>query len=722
MIFAFFLLSIIAYAFFLKRVVLNEENIFFSLLASFVLTPVFFSAVLLVLLALMPGRPELYFQVVGFAVFMLPVYYLRFLKVYFREAVLSIKDNLLLSVVVFGVLVAMVYVFIKPYPALGSDMLQYYSVGEDMFYNRALYQVGSQTIGNRILLVAHPPLFPAFLSFLFFLNSNLVDSANLFYSHLFLLIVIASVYNKRNILGFVVLLAVLIVGNVSLTLILRNSGIDGFRFNLFAISLLLFGRLKLKYTIPKFLLFIVSVSFGFGSHSSGVLFLILMVIIYLLLMSSRSLKPRIFDCFLIVLFCSATTGLFYLNNIIVRGYIVSDTFEVLENLDYYKFLPFERNVYNFKTILRNGLFPWLNFKYYGVGFYFFLVLVFVSLPYILKTVFSALCFKYKAKDDKLEYLLFYFGFLSVVIISVLKGEALVIKNIRYLLTPYFAMIIYSGFLFSNICEKLFSYGLNILKDVKKFLLANLNILKDVKKFLLANLKNILLVFAFVALLFPSLIKINIQGKKDYKYLSKLESSVPIEAGARVISFYPFSVSKLNFHLILYYSDEINGMWKAKTSQEVYDYLKTLKIDYIVLYYYTISGIEKSVLQSFLNDVRFIELESKGMLQIYKIRKKPLPSTAFKRVFEKDFEVFMKKGKGNSIQIALAEGLYSVNCVNLAGIASLLVYHNGTTNKTYVMEKKFSFLMQAEGGNVSFSFKAFKESANVKCVIDKIIYV
>ncbi len=601
----------------------------------------------------------------------------------FKQSILTeIKRNGLLKLpIVFSILaLAYTIILIRPF---GSDLMDYYQIGKLLYQKKALIYQGMIVNENNAFSahVFHPPFYTLVLS----LGHIIQGSADYFrvnnyisayYSVLFLSMMLV-LMRKKYLLGFCVLIFSLLTSVYACTVFILPNGLDPFRFSYFLLAFALLNtRIKAR-TTNTLILFALSLATCLAVHSSGLLFTLLILIIYLASYVEHSIAKKYMNVLTIALIAFALGGIQYAVNLYHIGKPISDTLPIWDNFNYQHYMRFERNLFSIEHMLHVIFNQFFAFDKSTYGYLFFLalclgVLNIKSYFLELKQAFlNCLAIKQKPLQAYSEHFLFILGFYSVVLISIFANQELIVKNFRYLFTVYPSIILFvyaalerftikkllhwknkSLLLVSHLYNRILLWGKSV--PYTHFIFLGLGI--GLSGLLFKYMRVSYGVYSFTPSTFQAQNKnqnLNhlMPGMGDVVHYISQNISPPQSIlafdNAQLYQFFPSL--KIYTHL----DDRLLSLYQFETPDDLYHALKKQQIEGIFVSYYRPSILMQSQFSKLLADPKYVTLAvHKGNYLFYRLNHAPQKENATKPV--KKLTSSLGAGSSQMLELDLAE--------------------------------------------------------------------
>ncbi|MEZ4979960.1 MAG: hypothetical protein R2772_11800 [Chitinophagales bacterium] len=426
--------------------------------------PVFLSFVLSILLVILPNQTAQFYLAVTLLILFCPfVFFPTQFKLlsatikYLIKEFAEILCQFNLTSMVFYFFIAVIFLlFLNAliFPLTGNDSLEYAQVGRILFneHNLSIYPVlDSSSTRGFYAPWSHPPAYVV-LHFWGFLIQGSADYAGVirFTAPYFLVATALTLAHfAGSIRSYAGCMAALVY--VSTPMVFwggLDGSVDPLRIATFfsAILAIYIFRHRDKWELSVLVLLLV---FALYSHSINILILPIFLALFPLLRSG-SWKSRL--SYVAVIACiSVLLTPSYFKNIYLFGNVVSDMPDLwaLDHLQYKEYFAIERGIDGIARKIVNGVLKgWSNLQLFGITYWLFLISTIAWLLGKYKQ-FGKEIKKLHSRSYTLDLslmsftLLIVIGFYSGVILSVLLGLDILIKNARYLLVaqPFISLFI-----------------------------------------------------------------------------------------------------------------------------------------------------------------------------------------------------------------------------------------------------------------------------------------
>jgi len=342
-------------------------------------------------------------------------------------------------------------------PLMQNDALEYAMVSRELYFERdlSIYPLlnSSSNVTGFYGPWTHPPLFVAgqYMSRVIFGADELTSSLRLlapwFYiSTCFLIYSSATIFNR-----YAGVVAVLIfISSPLLFLGVGQSLIDSLPvagMSLVMVSLAFFRRDDLLSQVLRG----VILGIALWTHSGAILLVPLLLLNICMLNGLKYYKKSMWQCGVVLLTALLVSFWPYLNNIRHFGAPISDNPQVfaLGELNWAEYFLFSRGISSVPEQIQYGLFKgWSMLEAYGIAFWVSLLgLFFYFRRAATKRLFYLIGVSgvSTARYYLGSLIVFYMGYLLGILLSIVIGIDLMIKNERYLLILLPVVSIYSGY-------------------------------------------------------------------------------------------------------------------------------------------------------------------------------------------------------------------------------------------------------------------------------------
>lgn len=420
---------------------------------SFYLTPALNAGVATLLLALAPGHGHAFYlaAILGFnlgllalSVHGLPAFLARLAEETRHRAAWKLSALAFLLIFFFHA------ALVRP---LGNDVTEYLEIGK-VFYNAKslFYPVLPFAPANAFdSHSTHPPLLMA----LFFIGYLLQGTAEHIQTHHLILAffntaligMLLTIMRKNLPLAAGLSILCLFQAKYPTLSLLMPRGIDALRIGYFLFAYSCLEEYLTGSRVGRLLLGL-SLGFALGTHSSGLIVLLLFVPTFWLLSRETSARDRLAALAAVFGIAVAAGGWQYLANLLHHGKLISDDTRLWLAFDYDRFLRYERDLYSpqlmWGAFLDQFRIPNPTFGYTVPVFVACLVLRaksgIANLGALLRNAWT----RTRAPiPTHYAYLIFALGYWSALALSIAADKTLLIKNYRYVLTAFPFMLVAS---------------------------------------------------------------------------------------------------------------------------------------------------------------------------------------------------------------------------------------------------------------------------------------
>ncbi|XVN42179.1 MAG: hypothetical protein RCG15_05780 [Candidatus Rickettsia vulgarisii] len=534
----------------------------------------------------------------------------------FREFFIEItnvsKKNFLIKYIIALsiIFVVSIAIFATPY---NNDILEYFEIGKIFYKEKHIFYPVLPHYSENLFSshASHPPFFTILQSLCFLIQGTtkyhfISNCLHGFYIFLFIIIML-TIMQENLVLAVVCLFCGIFTSHYAYYAYFYPSGLDIFRltYHLFA-----FFTLQQLISKPESKILVVFLGIFCGlslcTHSSGLLFFILILPIFLATYTPKNISSKYYALITTILIAIVIGGWQYLINIYHYGSPVSDDVLLWSKHGYHSYMRYERDLY----CLRNMLNKFLKLFYpsdleYG---YFYFVLSILGVLTVKKQICelkNAFLNFFSLQNTSLAwympYLLYIISFYSVVLLSISLRQDLIIKNFRYLLSPYpFVIIVtYALIPFLPIIKEIWECLKKIPVIILKFLQFNK---------LLALLTVLFVVWSPLLFLFVNKkLENSIQSLSTVKiveYLSQnLSENEVVFAFDRANLYNSLPNAKINFYL----DDSTIGYFDITNIKELYDTLKRNNVKYIFTASYRPFILNKSAFSNLIASPVYTEI-------------------------------------------------------------------------------------------------------------------
>ena len=643
-----------------------------SVLYSFILTPALNIASLLLLYLFFPHQANNFYLtvilIINFSLVSLSfIYDKQKITGFYGELINDCKQDYWFKLILGIFTLVFISCFIRIRP-VDSDILEYFEIGKVFYKIKAwFYPVLPYYPENYFSSNAsHPPFFSLLQAFAYLIQGASdyyrVHMLILAYYMVTLFLLLLTIMKDHLVAGFLVIVAALISSRYAALMFLLPLGLDTFRLTYFMFSLCLLQYLA-QFPANKKLLFMFSLSLGLSltTHSSGLLFLLLVIPIFLAVYTPDSRAEKYKGLLWVLCISCLLGGWQYIYNFHTLGKFISDDVLLWSKYGYEFHMRYERDLYSFHKLLSRFL---EQFRLQGTGYgYFyalFFLLCFFNISFIFKQLKSAVLNIFSYKKEKLEpffvYILFIFGFLMVELISIILGNSLIVKNYRYLLTTYPALIV--SILFLSFRLRVFDFLMNSnqLKKLGLSLVVCTLLFQQAIFFsnrMLVSLGYQNLKFTPRAYLTqqntPSLDAFQPGHAEILSYLEKnMGKEDVIFAFDRGQLYGYLTEAKINFYL----NDSTVDLFAEKTKEALYLALKERGIKFIFVSYSKPFILTQSVFSDLLVDPNYVKLViNKGSNELFELNSNQKSSDFFGDSLESN-KVHLNENESKTIQFSL----------------------------------------------------------------------
>ncbi|MCC8417590.1 MAG: hypothetical protein LN588_03675 [Rickettsia endosymbiont of Bryobia graminum] len=373
-------------------------------------------------------------------------------KNFFMAIIIAGKKDLLFKyIIALGIIfLVSIAMSLTPY---NNDILEYFEIGKVFYKEKTLlYPVLPHYSANLFSSHAsHPPFFTLLQSLCFLIQGttkyHLINNfLHGFYLFLFIIILL-TIMQKRIILASAYIVLGIFTSNYIMYVYFYPSGLDIFRLTYFLFTFFVLQQLILKPQ-SKVLIILLGIFCGLSllTHSSGLLFIILILPIFLATYPSKNTSSKYYALLIFSFISILIGGWQYLVNLYNYGSPVSDDVLLWSKYGYHLFMRYERDLYNINSMFKK-LLELLSLSSSSYGYFYTIFVVFSifrikQILYNSKNAFLNVCnLQSVSLAWYMPYFLYILGFYSIVLLSILFNQDLIIKNFRYLVSPYPFVII-----------------------------------------------------------------------------------------------------------------------------------------------------------------------------------------------------------------------------------------------------------------------------------------
>lgn len=338
------------------------------------------------------------------------------------------KDLLLKYIIALGIIfLVSIATSLTPY---NSDILEYFEIGKVFYKEKTLlYPVLPHYSVNLFSSHAsHPPFFTLLQSLCFLIQGttkyHLINNfLHGFYLFLFIIILL-TIMQKHLMLAVICIFCGIFTSNYAYVVYFHPSGLDTFRltYNLFA-----FFTLQQLISKPenKVLIVLLGIFCGLSlcTHSSGLLFFILILPIFLATYPSKNTSSKYYALLIFSFISILIGGWQYLVNLYNYGSPVSDDVLLWSKYGYHSYMKYERNLNGLRNML-NKLLELLSLSSSSYGYFYTIFVVFIifiikQILYNSKNAFLNVCnLQSVSLAWYMPYFLYILGFYSIVLLSI----------------------------------------------------------------------------------------------------------------------------------------------------------------------------------------------------------------------------------------------------------------------------------------------------------------
>lgn len=647
-----------------------------------------------------------------------------------------------ISIAFVFLMLAFMMMLIRPF---NSDILDYFEIGKVFYHEKALIYQGSLFYSPNAFEahVFHPPFYTLLLSLGYLIQGSSdylrVNSYISIYFMLSFMTLMLVIMRRNYVVGFLLLMFALFSSRYALSVYVLPNGLDAFRFSYFLLSFSILRELVILRTASLQVLFALSLAASLSVHSSGLLFIVLMLVIYLSVYIEKNLATKYLNSLKIVVFAACLGGVSYAANLYHIGKLISDDTPLWSQFDYYTFMNYERNIFSQKDMF-NVIFQQffsLNRDAYGMQFFVFLsILVLKFKTYLIEFKQAFLnCFGGKQKPllSYSEHYLFIVGFYLVLVVSIFAKQDLIIKNFRYLFMVYPSLIVFTYAAVENITWsnlELWSQQ----QTNKKYV-----IFDKITKY---RQFSFMAACFFVACIFCWHINSYFSNRSftlnEFKHQDKGQNLKKLLPGMSDIiqylqrhvlpedSVFAFERGQLyqffpNLKIYHHLNDQFINFYKLKSKKDLYDALRERHIHYIFVSSYRPSIVFQSKFSELLVDPRYITMVvNQGSYYLFKLNDRIEAPPHLELV--NSLKVSLLPMKSDILNFKLQRNkqyLVRISSSEVKAFYSIKAYGNYSVAEfTYNADSEFSFLtdnMKIDDNVVVFYLKV--ESKDKKVDLD-----
>lgn len=623
-------------------------------------------------------------------------------------------------------------------PPIGNDILEYFEIGKIFYKEKAIiYPVNPHYLDNLFSSHAsHPPFFTVVQS-LGFIIQGFADSFFInqllsgYYLLLFFLLLTALLKDKLFI-GFVLINLSIFISDYALNAYFTLQGLDTFRAVYFLFTFFVLEKLISKQDSNS-LLIILGLALGLSlfTHSSGLLFFIIMIPIFLASYTQASLKRKYINLVVIISIAITLGGYQYFINFYNYGSFVSDDLLVWSKYGYQDYMRYERNLYTQRKMF-GQLLKILQPNYYEYG-YFYVFLAVLAILNIKKlfvgikdSLLNAISKDQKPLQKFMPAILFVIGFYLTAIVSILLGKDIIVKNYRYLLTPYPFVVISVCFLFMEFIKN--------IPEIWKTKLIIINTTRAINSSKVLIKKNYTVIFPVIMIIAVCIyanlgIKVYSRAEKVTQRLStefirtylqnNYNKNDVIFAFDRADLYSGLPNNKISFYL----DDSAVAYFDINNPGDLFDALKTDGVKYIFVANYIPFILNKSSFSSLLTSPEYTSLIAlSGIYKLYKLNDPVQHNFVGKEViFEKNItldpyqtiitniavekdEEYLVKINSHSSKI---KAFYELFAYDKLGVLSYYTYDESSCFRIKSNTDSISLKVTAKNENVNISIQVIK---------------
>lgn len=571
------------------------------------------------------------------------------------ELVNDFCSGFLYKIIIVSSMLGGLVVLIKIRP-MNSDILAYFEIGKVFFKSKSLFYPVTPFFPENLFSshAVHPPFFSLLQTFGYLIQgtSDYYRVNALIYGfYLSMLVwVVLSILRKHYFIGFILLALSFLVSRFADNSILYPTGLDTFRLTYFMFSFLVLRYLlDNKDSLPLLILYSLSLALCLSTHSSGLLFYILMIPIFLSVYTADSLNKKY------SIFCGVFISAFliggwqYILNYYHFGKLVSDDLLLRSVFNYWDYLRYEREIYNIHEMF-GRFFEQFQIPSVGYGFFYplFLLLCLFCIKDIYHVFKQALLNLFSKKQKKLPeyapFLLFVLGFWAVILLSICLGQELIIKNRRYILTVYPSLIICVFYLSRIFIRSIQQINFNfspLASLLKKELVKKISLVVFIA-FLCGSVFHLSRMITFYKFIVAGGYKNHRLHTKEFLNIEKEKSLAGLLPGIKEVITYlnknlqgndtllAFARGQIYSHLlgkkIAFFTGDANvSLFMHQTKSALFKDLKSRGIKYVYASYYKPFIFNKSAFSALLSDPRYSTLVmNEGAFVLFRLNDRVKP--------------------------------------------------------------------------------------------------
>jgi hypothetical protein len=408
-------------------------------------------------------------------------------------------------------------------------------------------------------------------------------------------------------------------------------------------TLIIIFIIALKPTHPHFAVATgLVLGLSLWSHSQSILFIAITAFLFVLRRGfERKIQASILGLGLMLLIGLAIGSAPYINNYLIFKSFISDNPAVfaLPSLDWSGYFEFARGIDNTIAKIQYGLFKgWFSLEAYGFVFWFWtLGLVLYIRTLASKSASEILKFGSNDYDicNRTLYVTFLctVAYLAGVLLSILLGIDLMIKNERYMLVLVPLVSVGAAYFFSITINGFIEYGKsNGWKyDISSVLVCGLLVTLVLQIVIIGwhyRWRHVSTIDSDMSIFFPEQLEASDNHKNRFNRLLSRWSSmeamqqlqdIDIKQGELVLSFRPADMYYTDIRMISYLDERLLPIYETSSVEAAYEELKRIGIRYVYLTDYTLPPYNHSVLMEILSNPSFSSLKfASGMFQIYEL--------------------------------------------------------------------------------------------------------
>lgn len=536
---------------------------------------------------------------------------------------------------------------------MGNDILEYFEIGRVFYREKSLFYPVLPFYSENLFDSHgyHPPFFTILLSLGYLIQRNAeqyqINSLIMgFYSVGLLVTILLNFPEKKRWWALFFTIFITLISPFFSKIAIIPRGLDAFRISYFLLSFFLLREYLKHNTYPKLILMAVCAGAGLAAHSSGLLFFGFFLAIFTSLSSAKTLGRKYANVVLVAIIGTLVGGWQYVFNYINMGQLISDNTPIWALFNYNEFMRYERDLYSRQMLFKAfaDLFIKNNFGYL---YTLWIVLIALNFRSVIATCKDGLKSLFKAQSTvspslfsagHLYFVIFFFG---TVLTALVLNQELIIKNFRYMLTPFpFVMVSCFGFLST----------IHVNQTWKSLFAVSLSKIQSFDSKLSSGSRSIVRILIIVSFYLMIHLIIKGTGYGDNKltlneFLSRDEDAFISHLDYRnkdLIQYLRtnlkeedviFAFDRNHLHSLLrktkilfYLNDTLEDTYRLKTAEELFENLREKKVKYIFTPSYRPSILNQSAFAALMADPRYTTLEvNHGGLFLFKLNDLSAPT-------------------------------------------------------------------------------------------------